>query len=82
MKPTLVALLMVVAVPALAGDGTFTGFLRDLGNPGATDRAHREADAAKCGRFGFRPGSDAFASCLMEQDRQRETARKPVRITR
>jgi len=35
----------------------------------------RAADRDKCAGYGYQAGSDAFADCMMAQDRQRESAR-------
>lgn len=35
----------------------------------------RAADRDKCASYGYQPGSDAFADCMMTQDHRREAAR-------
>jgi hypothetical protein len=32
---------------------------------------HSSADSGKCAGFGFEPGSEAYATCLMQQDQGR-----------
>ncbi len=36
----------------------------------------RAADEGRCRSYGFRPGSDPFANCLMEVDLDRSAARR------
>jgi hypothetical protein len=39
-----------------------------------SEQEQREIDQDKCSTFGFRPGTDANATCMMRQNSQREEA--------
>ncbi len=41
-----------------------------------TPAEQRAADEGRCRSYGFRPGSDPFANCLMEVDLDRSAARR------
>jgi hypothetical protein len=54
-------------------DGTLTGFIRETADPGATYRARRAADEARCVEFGFKPGTEAFGNCRLQLEQVRAT---------
>lgn len=70
-----VALTICLAITstdrAIAGDGTLTGFLRDLAKPGSTAKARQADDDAKCRQYGFRPQTDGYANCRLKLDQAR-----------
>ena len=37
--------------------------------------ANLSSDRSKCSSFGFKPGTDGFANCIMQQELTRESAR-------
>lgn len=41
-----------------------------------TPEERRRGDEARCRSYGFRPGTDAFAQCLLDVDLDRAAARR------
>ena len=41
-------------------------------DPGRTRADHRASDEQRCTSYGYVPGSDAFADCMMHRDEKRE----------
>ena len=41
----------------------------------------RKQDAAKCSGYGFRVGTNQFAQCMMQMERERDKARECLRVS-
>jgi hypothetical protein len=52
-------------------DGSLIGTVSELADPGATYRARRAADEAKCRDLGFKPGTEAFSNCRLQLEQIR-----------
>ena len=77
----------VCLVLALAGcapdwetDGTLTGFVKEVANPGSTykarqaaEKARQAANDAKCRELGFKPDTDAYGNCRLQLEQIRAT---------
>jgi hypothetical protein len=59
-------------------DGTLTGAVRELANPGSTYKRHEAEDDARCRQFGFKPGTEAYGNCRIQRDQIRATRRAAV----
>jgi hypothetical protein len=78
-RPPLIAtacLALVGCTPAADGtpriyDGSLIGVATEIADPGATYRARRAADEAKCRDLGFKPGTDAFSNCRLQLEQIR-----------
>lgn len=73
----------------LPGDGTLTGFLREVANPGsiykarqAAEMARQAADDAKCRELGFKPETDAYGNCRLQLEQIRATKQAAAARTR
>ncbi len=65
-----------------AGDGTLTGFVSDIVNPGAREAALERADNAKCREFGFEPRTEAYGNCRLQLEQIRAIERASMRTRR
>ena len=61
-------------------DGTFTGFVKEVANPGSTyearqaaEKAQQAANDAKCRELGFKPETDAYGNCRLQLEQIRAT---------
>lgn len=50
--------------------------LRGCADPGRTRADPHASDEQRCNSYGFVPGSDAFADCMMHRDEKREYTRE------
>ena len=66
----------IVREGPLPGDGSLTGTIAELANPGSTYKRRAAADDAKCLSYGFKLGTDAYSNCRVQMDQMRtqETA--------
>ena len=61
-------------------DGTLTGFVEEVANPGSTYKARQAAEKArqaagdrKCRELGFKPDTDAYGNCRLQLEQIRAT---------
>ncbi len=52
-------------------DGTLTGMVREMNEPGSTFKSREAADDAKCQQYGFKPGTEAYGNCRLQLDQIR-----------
>jgi hypothetical protein len=64
----------------IATDGTLTGAISELADPGSTYKARQAAedtrqaaDDAKCREYGFKPGTEGYGNCRLQLDQIRAT---------
>jgi hypothetical protein len=54
-------------------DGSLTGAMNELAEPGSTLKNRQKADDAKCREFGFTPGTDGYGNCRLQLEQIRAT---------
>jgi hypothetical protein len=50
----------------LVGDGTISGFFRELSSPGSLQKSKDVADDAKCRDLGFKLQTEAYGNCRLK----------------
>jgi hypothetical protein len=51
-------------------DGSITGTLKEITQPGSTFRAKLDANDQQCQQSGFKPGTDDYRRCRSKLDNQ------------
>jgi hypothetical protein len=68
----------IVREGPLPGDGSLTGTIRELANPGSTYKRREVTDIAKCRELGFKEGTDTFANCRFRLETARVADRRAM----
>ncbi len=82
MKTIVTVCLAFSLAGCAAGDGTLTGFVSDIVNPGAREAALERADDTKCRKFGFELGTEAYGNCRLQLEQIRAIERAGTQTRR
>lgn len=69
----------IVREGPLPGDGSLTGTIQELAEPGSTYKRREATDDAKCRQLGFKPGTEAYGNCRLQREQIRAIERATTR---
>lgn len=72
----------IVREGPLPGDGTLTGTISELSNPGSTFKKREAEDNLRCQQLGFKASSEAFSNCRLQLQKDRKADRRAFQARR